>query len=32
VKQRHLIAAKAEEANLREQFKAGTAPILRAAE
>jgi indolepyruvate ferredoxin oxidoreductase len=32
VKQRHLAAAKAEEADLREQFKAGTAPILRAAE
>ena len=32
VKQRHLAVAKAEESNLREQFKAGTAPILRAAE
>jgi indolepyruvate ferredoxin oxidoreductase len=32
VKARHLAAAKAEEANLREQFKAGAAPLLRAAE
>ena len=32
VKQRHLAAAKADEAALLEQFKAGTAPILRAAE
>jgi indolepyruvate ferredoxin oxidoreductase len=32
VKARNLAAAKAEEANLREQFKAGAAPLLRAAE
>ena len=32
VKQRHLAAAKAEEAALREQFLAGGAPFLRAAE
>jgi indolepyruvate ferredoxin oxidoreductase len=32
VKQRHLAAAKAEEANLREQFRAGAAPFLKAAE
>jgi indolepyruvate ferredoxin oxidoreductase len=32
VKTRNLAAAKAEEANLREQFKAGAAPLLRAAE
>ena len=32
VKQRHLVAAKAEEANLREQFRAGAAPFLKAAE
>jgi indolepyruvate ferredoxin oxidoreductase len=32
VKQRHLVAAKAEEAVLREQFKAGAAPFLKAAE
>jgi indolepyruvate ferredoxin oxidoreductase len=32
VKQRHLAAAKAEEAALREQFKAGAAPFLKAAE
>jgi indolepyruvate ferredoxin oxidoreductase len=32
VKQRHLVAAKAEEASLREQFHAGTTPFLKAAE
>ncbi len=32
VKQRHLAAAKAEEAALREQFSAGPAPFLKAAE
>ena len=32
VKQRHLAAAKAEEAALREQFKVGAAPFLKAAE
>jgi indolepyruvate ferredoxin oxidoreductase len=32
VKQRHLVAAKAEEADLREQFRAGIAPFLKAAE
>ena len=32
VKQRHIAAAKAEEAALREQFGAGTAPFLKAAE
>ena len=32
VKQRHIAAAKAEEANLREQFGAGAAPFLKAAE
>jgi len=32
VKQRHLTAAKAEEAELREQFGAGAAPFLKAAE
>jgi indolepyruvate ferredoxin oxidoreductase len=32
VKARHLASAKAEEANLREQFKSGAAPLLRAAE
>ena len=32
VKQRHLTAAKAEEAALREQFRAGSAPFLKAAE
>ena len=32
VKQRHLVAAKAEEAALREQFRSGPAPFLRAAE
>jgi indolepyruvate ferredoxin oxidoreductase len=32
VKRRHLAAAKAEEASLREQFRAGPAPFLRAAE
>ena len=32
VKQRHLAAAKAEEAALREQFRAGAAPFLKAAE
>jgi indolepyruvate ferredoxin oxidoreductase len=32
VKQRHLAAAKAEEAALLEQFKAGPAPLLKAAE
>ena len=32
VKQRHLAAAKAEEAALREQFRAGAATFLRAAE
>jgi indolepyruvate ferredoxin oxidoreductase len=32
VKQRHLAAAKAEEANLREQFRAGATPFLKAAE
>jgi indolepyruvate ferredoxin oxidoreductase len=32
IKQRHLTAAKAEEAALREQFRAGSAPFLKAAE
>jgi indolepyruvate ferredoxin oxidoreductase len=32
VKQRHLAAAKAEEASLREQFRAGPVPMLKAAE
>jgi indolepyruvate ferredoxin oxidoreductase len=32
VKQRHLAAARAEEAALREQFRTGTAPFLKAAE
>ena len=32
VKQRHLTAAKAEEAALREQFRTGAAPFLKAAE
>ncbi|MGH6683462.1 MAG: indolepyruvate ferredoxin oxidoreductase family protein, partial [Pseudolabrys sp.] len=32
VKQRHLTAVKAEEAALREQFRAGSAPFLKAAE
>jgi indolepyruvate ferredoxin oxidoreductase len=32
VKQRHLAAAKAEEANLREQFRSGSTPFLKAAE
>jgi indolepyruvate ferredoxin oxidoreductase len=32
VKQRHLTAAKAEEAALREQFRSGAAPFLKAAE
>ncbi len=32
VKQRHLAAAKAEEAALREQFRAGSTPFLKAAE
>ena len=32
VKQRHLVAAKAEEAALREQFGAGSTPFLKAAE
>jgi len=32
VKQRHLVAAKAEEAALREQFRTGAAPFLKAAE
>ena len=32
VKQRHLAAAKAEEAALREQFRSGTTPFLKAAE
>jgi len=32
VKQRHLVAAKAEEAALREQFRSGPAPFLKAAE
>jgi indolepyruvate ferredoxin oxidoreductase len=32
VKQRHLVAAKAEEAELLEQFRAGGAPFLKAAE
>jgi indolepyruvate ferredoxin oxidoreductase len=32
VKQRHLVAAKAEEAALREQFHTGAAPFLKAAE
>ncbi len=32
VKQRHLTAARAEEAALREQFRAGSAPFLKAAE
>jgi len=32
VKQRHLAAAKAEEAGLLEQFRSGSAPFLKAAE
>jgi indolepyruvate ferredoxin oxidoreductase len=32
VKARHLVAAKAEEAALREQFRSGVAPLLKAAE
>jgi len=32
VKARHLVAAKAEEAVLLEQFRSGTAPLLKAAE
>jgi indolepyruvate ferredoxin oxidoreductase len=32
VKERHRVAAKAEEAALREQFAAGSAPFLKAAE
>jgi indolepyruvate ferredoxin oxidoreductase len=32
VKERHLVAAKAEEAALREQFSSGSAPFLKAAE
>jgi indolepyruvate ferredoxin oxidoreductase len=32
VKQRHLVAAKAEEAALREQFRTGATPFLKAAE
>jgi indolepyruvate ferredoxin oxidoreductase len=32
VKARHLVAAKAEEAALREQFRTGAAPFLKAAE
>jgi len=32
IKQRHLAAAKAEEASLREQFRAGATPFLKAAE
>jgi indolepyruvate ferredoxin oxidoreductase len=32
VKQRHLVAAKAEEASLREQFRTGATPFLKAAE
>ncbi len=32
VKQRHLKAAKADEAALLEQFRAGTTPLLKAAE
>jgi len=32
IKERHLAAAKAEEATLREQFNAGSAPFLKAAE
>jgi indolepyruvate ferredoxin oxidoreductase len=32
VKQRHLVAATAEETSLREQFRAGTTPFLKAAE
>jgi indolepyruvate ferredoxin oxidoreductase len=32
VKVRHLVAAKAEEAALREQFRSGVAPLLKAAE
>jgi len=32
VKQRHLVAAKAEEAALREQFRTGAEPFLKAAE
>jgi indolepyruvate ferredoxin oxidoreductase len=32
VKQRHLVVAKAEEASLREQFRSGTTPFLKAAE
>jgi len=32
VKQRHIAAAKAEESDLREQFRSGSAPLLKAAE
>jgi indolepyruvate ferredoxin oxidoreductase len=32
VKQRHLVAAKADEAALLEQFRSGSAPLLKAAE
>jgi indolepyruvate ferredoxin oxidoreductase len=32
VKARHLAAAKAEEANLLEQFRSGPTPVLKAAE
>jgi indolepyruvate ferredoxin oxidoreductase len=32
VKQRHITAAKAEETALREQFRSGSAPFLKAAE
>jgi indolepyruvate ferredoxin oxidoreductase len=32
VKQRHLVAAKAEEAALFEQFRSGATPFLKAAE
>jgi indolepyruvate ferredoxin oxidoreductase len=32
VKQRHLVAAKADEAALLEQFRGGAAPLLKAAE
>jgi indolepyruvate ferredoxin oxidoreductase len=32
VKARHLVAAKADEAALRDQFRSGTAPVLKAAE
>jgi hypothetical protein len=32
VKARHLVAAKADEAALRDQFRSGTAPALKAAE